>query len=37
MVIGEAVNDTGVGIKLNGVSGAFIDEAVAQGDGTFGI
>jgi hypothetical protein len=37
MVIGEAVNETGVGIKLNGVSGAFIDEAVAQGDGTFGI
>jgi hypothetical protein len=37
MVIGEALQDGGVGIKLNGVSGAFIDEAVAQGDGTFGI
>jgi len=31
------VEATGAGIKLNGVSGAFIDEAEAEGNGTFGI
>jgi hypothetical protein len=36
-VILEALDATGAGIKLNGVSGAFIDEAVAAGNGTFGI
>ena len=37
MVAGVAIEDTGVGIWLNGVSGAFIDEAEAEGNGTLGI
>jgi hypothetical protein len=37
MVIGEALEEAGAGIELNGVSGAFLSEAVAEGDGTFGI
>ena len=36
-VIVEAVQATGAGIKLNGVNGVFMDEAVAVGNGTFGI
>jgi hypothetical protein len=36
-VILEAIDANGAGIKLNGVSGTFIDEAVAEGNGTFGI
>jgi parallel beta-helix repeat protein len=37
MVIGEAVSEAGIGIYLNGVNGAFLNEAVAEGDGSFGI
>jgi hypothetical protein len=37
MVAGEGIDDAGVGIKLNGVSGAFIDDAIGDDDGTFGI
>lgn len=37
MVAGVAIEDTGVGIWLNGVSGAFIDEAEAEGNGSLGI
>jgi hypothetical protein len=33
----EAVDAIGAGIKLNGVSGAFIDDVLAEGNGTFGI
>ncbi len=37
MVIGEALGATGAGIELNGVNGAFIEEAEAEGNGTFGV
>jgi hypothetical protein len=37
MVIGGALGATGAGLELNGVNGAFIEEAEAEGNGTFGI
>ena len=37
MVIGGALDAIGAGIELNGVNGAFIEEAEAEGNGTFGI
>jgi len=37
MVIGDAVFETGAGIELNGVNGAFLTDVGAEGDGTFGI
>ena len=37
MVIGGALGATGAGVELNGVNGAFMEEAEAEGNGTFGI
>jgi hypothetical protein len=37
MVIGGALGASGAGLELNGVNGAFIEEAEAEGNGTFGI
>ena len=37
MVVGEAISESGVGIFLNGVNGAFLTDAISEGDGSFGI
>jgi len=37
MMVGGAFSDAGAGMKLNGVSGAFIDSFEAGDNGTFGI
>ena len=37
MMVGGAFSDAGAGMKLNGVSGAFIDSFEAGNNGTFGI
>jgi parallel beta-helix repeat protein len=37
MVLGEALGEAGVGIELNGVSGAFLSDSTAPENGSFGI